>query len=614
MSLPARVGAFLGELKRRKVYQVAVVYIVVAAGALQLADALVPSTSLPEWSQAFFVVLAIVGLPAVLVLAWLFDLTPEGVRRSGGGVEAPAIEAPAGEPFAGEASTGEPFAGEASTGETRRANVSARDGTPVPGASGVPPADPSEATPGPALDPRTIAVLPFANLSAAEDAEPFVAGLHDDLLTELSRASALTVISRTSVRRYRDTDRSMVEIGRELGAGTIVEAGVQKAGDRVRLNVQLIDARSDVHLWAERYDRRLTAENIFELQTELASQIMGALQARLTGAEEAAHVEQPTGDLEAYRQYSIGRALFVDRTVEALLPAIEHFERAVDRDPGYALAWSGLSLALINMVDYGHSDAPEYLERGLDAAHRALELAPELAEAHSALGAYYSAVHESRKSLESHTRAATLRPGFAGAHQWRCWASLLLGDPETAVEAGSRAARLDPLDPEARGNLALAHLGCGSDEEALWIARAAMDDHPGFDYTRWVAALALYHLGRAGEARETLEGMSETWSRAWPETARGLARAAARDEAGVRVSLAHQVEAGAAFHAGLLHAALGEPEPAFEEIAGALPLPWDEALYLRYFREAPMRFVRESPDWVGLLRELDRAWGAGAGE
>ncbi|MDX1577315.1 MAG: hypothetical protein R3266_02480, partial [Gemmatimonadota bacterium] len=210
-TLLRRVAAFLAELKRRKVYRVAVVYVIVAIGALELADVLVPATVLPAWSEEFFVVLAIVGFPIVVVLAWVFDVTPEGVRR-----ETPATrDAPVGTgspPPAGESAPAPPNE-EAPTAGGAAKRVAAESGE-------------ARARPRPELDRHAVAVLPFSNLSEAPDAEPFAAGLHDDLLTELSRASALTVISRTSVQRYRASEKSIPEIGRELGAGTVVEGGV----------------------------------------------------------------------------------------------------------------------------------------------------------------------------------------------------------------------------------------------------------------------------------------------------------------------------------------------------------------------------------------------------
>jgi TolB-like protein/Flp pilus assembly protein TadD len=573
------VRRFFSELKRRKVYQVGVVYLIVVVGGLELADALVPSTRLPDWTDEFLLVIAIVGFAVVLVFAWVFDLGPGGVQRT-------------------------PDADSSAVAESEPSDAPAD----VPAPASEPESESPSARPD--LDPKTVAVLPFANLSDAADAAPFAAGLHDDLLTELSRASALTVISRTSVQGYRETTKSMTEIGRELGAGTIIEGGVQRAGDRVRLNIQLIDARSDAHLWAERYDRELSAENIFDLQTELAGQIMEQLRTNLTGVESSHEATPPTGDLEAYRQYSIGRAFFVERSEEALQSATRAFERAVGRDPEYALAWAGLSMALTMTHEYGHGDSDDTLQRAESAAQRALELDPELAEAHSAHGLLFSARRSALEALAAQTRAAALRPGYAGAHQWRSWASLLAGDARTAREAGTRAVQLDPLDPEARGDLACAHLGCGDDEAALREARTTLETHPEYDWPRWVEGLALLHLGRDDEAMETMKRLSEPWAVEWPETMRALGMIRAGDEAGARRALEDVMGSGGPFHAGLLRIALGEVSEGIDVLREGLPLGWDQALYLRYFRGWPIADARDQSAWPTLVAELNRAWGA----
>jgi TolB-like protein len=596
---PRRLTSLLAELKRRKVYQVAAVYVVVAIAGLELVDVVVPSSRLPEWSDELFLALAILGLPLALVLAWVFDITEDGVRRTDGrdaaNHHAPRL------PVAGAAreTVGEPGASRAPTGEPGPGDADEPDSVSIR------PADP---------DPRVVAVLPFENLSGTDEAEPFAAGLHDDLLTELSRASALTVISRTSVKGYRSTEKSIREIAGELGAGTIVEGGVQHAGDRVRLNVQLIDARTDAHLWAERYDRKLTTQNIFDLQSELAARIMAALEARLTAEEEARVPALPTDDLEAYRLYAMGRELYVDRTLEGLEAAIGYFERAIERDPDYAPAWAELALSLVALMDYGHVDADDWLPRAESTCNKALELDPDLAEAHSALGNLRSYRRDGPGALRAHARALELRPSYAGAHQWTAWVDLLVGDAEAAVDAGILGTQLDPLDPEARTNLAAAYLAMGKPELALSEARGSMERHAGFDYGRLIEALALYALDRADEASATLQRLTERWAQAWPDTARALDRIAHGDEAGAGEPLARLQAASAPFHLGLVHAALGDSDAAFEALRSAAPLAWDETLYLRYHRSDPLAGLGEDPRFATLLGELDRSWGVERGK
>jgi len=571
-----RLRGFLAEMKRRKVYQVSAVYAVVAVGGLELLSVVVPATTLPTWADSFFIGVAIAALPLVLVLAWVFDIAPDGVQKTGD----IAVE-PSGTP----------------TGAT----VDAPPPSPFPSAS----AEEDDAT----LDPNVVAVLPFGNLSGAPDADPFAAGLHDDLLTELSRVSALTVISRTSVQGYRDTTKSIRVIAREIGAGTIVEGGIQKAGNRVRLNVQLIDARTDVHRWAERYDRELTTENIFDLQSELAASIMVALHARLTSEERARVHTRPTDDLEAYRLAAIGRTVAVDRSERSLREAAGHFERAIERDPSFAGAWADLGLALVALMDYRHSDARGLVSRAETACLRAVELDPELAEAHAAVGCLRSFHRDGPGALHAHARAIGLRPGYAGAHQWRSWVSLLVGSPHDAVDAGHHGTRLDPLDPEARGNLALALLAVGDAELALAEARRATERHPRFDYARWVEGLSLYVLGRSVEASTVMRSLKERWARFWPETTVALDELTTGDVEAARAYVARLERSEAWYHVGLMHGALGDADAAIEAIGRAHPLTWDETLHIRYFDQPPIHAVRRHPGFAEVLREVDRSWG-----
>ncbi len=572
------IGRFFSELKRRKVYQVTAVYLVLAVAGMELLDVLIPSTQLPQWASPFFLALAIVGLPVVVVLAWTFDLTPEGLSRT----------------------------------EARPEDTDGNQAAPVGGTAEV--ADePDESTAEePALDTldvNTVAVLPFQNLSGAQDSEPFAVGLHDDLLTELARASALTVISRTSVNAYRGTDKPLRQIATELGAGTIVEGGIQKAGSRIRLNIQLIDARHDVHRWAERYDRELSAENIFELQTELASRIMGELHARLTEDEQTRAPRRQTHDLEAYRLYSIGRERFVDRTESGLRRAADAYASAVERDPEYASAWAGLGMALGGLVDYGHTDDPALLERSMEATRRALELDPQLAEGHAAKGAILAHRKDGEGAKRALRKAIALGPGLGLAHQWLGWVELLTGNPQRTVEQAERATQLDPLEPEAWGNLAMAQLGLDRPDEALASVRRSHEHFPDFDYTLWVEGLALCHVGRADEVPRVFSSLTDRWSQAWPEAARGLASARAGDVDAARAS-AERLEADRAHcKAALVHAALGDLDTAFGCLDRIRSAFWDDELFLRYHRAAPMDRVRADPRYAGVVDRLDRAWG-----
>ncbi len=568
-----RVTLFLAELKRRKVYRVTAIYLVLAAGGLEVASVLLPSTTLPVWFDEFFLGVAITGLPLVLVLAWTFDVTESGIRRT----EAEELES-------------------AASGTERPAH-----------ASGLPTHDEDRATVE-ALDPLTVAVLPFENLSGAPAAEPFALGLHDDLLTELSRASALMVISRTSVQGYRGTNKTLPEIGRELGAGTIVEGGVQQSGDRVRLNVQLIDARTDRHIWAERYDRELTTENIFELQTELAARIMAELHTQLTDQEEAVAQGRPTADLDAYQLFVEGRGALIDRSGDGFRRAAELFESALERDDEYALAWAGLADALIGIVDYGHTDSQDTLQRGRDACRRALELDPSLAEAHAAWGRYRTAVRDAPGSVRAHARAIELQPSYAGAHQWSCWANLLLGNGPEALLFGEKATRLDPIDPEASGNLAVAWLMVGEPMRALKETDRILALHPGFEYVLWARGLSQQALGRWAEAADTFSRLGDRWTLGWPELGRAAVAAIDGDMSEVQRSLDGLSGRETGFERGMILAQLGDLDRAFELMRSEWPTPWAETLYLYVHRDRPLDTLRADSRFAAFMDDVQASW------
>lgn len=588
-----RIRTLLAELKRRKVYRVGLVYLVVAVASLEFMDVIVPASSLPDWSEEFFLSLAVLGFPMALVLAWAFEITPDGVRRTvgWGGEEGEAARS------AGVAAV--PGPGDAGRHPDHPA-------TPAMPASGSPDASQTGSPTHPSLDERTVAVLPFTNMSGTIEAEPFAAGLHDDLLTELSQRSGLTIISRTSVVGYVDSGKSVPAIARELGAGTVVEGGVQMVGDRVRLNIQVIDGRTDVHRWAERYDRKLTASDIFDLQTELARKIAETVRAEL---DEAAPEPggPPTENLEAYRQFASGRERFAQRTEEGMKAAADHFDRAIEADPSYAQAWAGLANSLTLLVDYRHVDSDEMLPRAREAAQRALSLNPELAQAHAAMGNLSSCLREGNAAVRHHERAIQLQPSYAGAHLWLCWVHLLLGNPARAVEAGERATRLDPLDPEGRTNLAMAYLGCRRPADALAEARRVLAQNADFDYARWAEGLALEALGQEADAASAMSGLTERWARVWPDTTRALG--ALRDG---NVEAAREGQVGLAdsnpFHAGVVGFALGDADQGLAGISSALPLAWDEVLALRYGPGVLAR-IRASPDSRSLFEALDLAWG-----
>ena len=350
---------FFDEVKRRKVYRVAAAYMIAAAGAIQLASAAFPAWELPNWMLRLVIVLFLLGFPIALMLAWAYDITPQGVRAT------PMIAVP---------------------GSHRRRNIImlAATGVVISAAAGF------------FLLPRvsahkcdkSIAVLPFENLSDEKENAYFADGVQDDVLTNLSKIGDLKVISRTSVMPYRGKASNVREIGKALGVGAILEGSVRRIGNRVRVNVQLINAENDEHMWAEDYDRDLT--DVFAIQTDLAQQIVRELQAKLSPMEKAQIERRPTENSEAYLAFMQGHEMFYrpDKFRSNTEKAEQLFEKATKLDPNFAGAFA--ALAWVHDWSYRDIDpTPARKEKARAAAVEALRLQPNLPEAHLGMGFYH---------------------------------------------------------------------------------------------------------------------------------------------------------------------------------------------------------------------------------
>lgn len=299
-----------------------------------------------------------------------------------------------------------------------------------------------------------LAVLPFENLSGDEATQPFVLGVHDDLLTHLSRIGTIKVISRTSVMGYEGSTKSVPEIAKELGATTVLEGGVQRSGDRIRMNVQLIDARTDEHLWAEQYDRTLTAEDVFAIQAEIAEQIAGALATTLTPEQKADLARAPTEDLEALDLYYQGLAYYrvrSDYSFESTRRAVTTLAAAVEADPQFAAAWSALAQARSWQLRMGLATDTTGAREALD---RAVALAPESRETKLAEGVYLYYAKADFAAADGRFEEALSRwPEDAELLGWRMLVVRRLGRWKEALEYGLRARAIDPRNTDALLNL-----------------------------------------------------------------------------------------------------------------------------------------------------------------
>src|SRR5438270_5550228 len=336
------VKSFLAELKRRKVHRVAIAYAVAGWLLIQIATQVFPFFEIPNWAVRLVVIVLVLGFPVALILSWIFDLTPQGIRRteeSDKGLAAPEIVSTA----------------------TRN------------------------------IPEKSIAVLPFKNLSDDKENDYFAAGVHDDVLSNLAKVADLKVISRTSVKQFKSGARNLREIGLALGVAHILEGTARRAGNRIRVNAQLIDARSDAHLWGETFDREIT--DLFALQSELAERITQALRANLSAREKTNLQTHPTRDILAYELFLRARELFhwagsgysYDKGADAL----RLIDEAIKRDPQFALAYGLASRLHSELFWFGYDKSASRLEKAKAAADAALKLQPDLGEAHLAKAFYY---------------------------------------------------------------------------------------------------------------------------------------------------------------------------------------------------------------------------------
>jgi len=445
--------SLFNELKRRNVFRVAAAYVVIGWLILQVAEIVLGFIGAPEWVGKAVIALLLLGFVPVLALAWVFEVGPHGVRRDDG--TNARDESPQARRLdvitlgsvvlvmlllvwqhLGSALTGE---------QDGRQSQQQAASTALTVQSAPPPARVRPEPPPFEVPAGSIAVLPFTNRSAEPDTAYFVDGIHDDLLTQLARNEQLMVISRTSMMEYRDTTKNVRQIGEELGVATILEGAVQRAGQRVRINAQLIDAKTDAHLWADTFDRELTPENIFELQSDIAVAIASALGRTLNSDSAAAsRPSAPTLDAEAFDLYLRARATRDEVTESPIRERIELYRRALARDPEFALAMGELGREYVNLFWY-HTRRDADRTEGGRWIDQALELAPDEPQLRLWRAEYFYRAHlDYEAALKELDRATEGLPGSAEAAALRGYIERRAGRPREAIVAMERAVLLDP--------------------------------------------------------------------------------------------------------------------------------------------------------------------------
>jgi TolB-like protein/Tfp pilus assembly protein PilF len=446
--------SLVAELKRRSVFKVAAAYLVVAWLVIQVAATVAPQMGLPDWTPRFVTLIVMLGFPVALVLAWVFDVTPEGLK-----VETAPV------------------------GNKRMFTIAAvlaalAIGWYWRGAVGVGPGD--------ADGPRSLAVIPFSALGADAETSGLAGGLHDTLITQLSKIKGLEVRSRTSVMKYKDWDGGLKQIADELGVSVVLEGSVQRVGNRTVVNAQLIDARTDAHLWAETIDR--TGDDLFALQSEIAQRVTKALAVALSPAEQQALTVAPTQDTAAYALYVDAVRITQEAGAEqgavreaGMLKAVAMFEAAVAKDPQFALAWAMLARTYAN-ITWNTTELPyeEYAAKTRAVAQRAIELGPDLPEARFAAGVVALQLDfDFPRAVRELTAATQGMPSNPIAFSRLAQAQDYTGDADGALVSYAKAFELEPSVYTFARDYIVALVASRRFDEARVLAQRIAKQHPG---------------------------------------------------------------------------------------------------------------------------------------
>ena len=523
------------ELKRRKVVRVAVVYALVGFGVIEVAANTFPNLGVPDWGVTLVIALVILGFPLALVLSWMFDVTPQGIERTGAEVDGgttvesePRMDAASAvaesdmATAAAEPHTAAPVPELDQAPDLRIPDVSAEtsQAESVP-AAGEPAAAAAAATPSAPL--TSIAVLPFGNMSDSAENEYFSDGMTEDILAQISLIGALDVVSHTSVKRYKGTEKPIAEIATELGVGCVLEGSVRRAGDRVRIVAQLIDAGTDRHLWAETYDRQLT--DVFAVQSDVARKIASALEAELTEDEHTRLEETPTESIEAYELVLKGRFALATVTETGFKQAIDFYQAALDIQPDYLEALVGLATVQVALPYWSTFPPDEQSERSANLARHLTRIDPTSPEAHFVAGALQMVGgwnwEKARSELDE---AIRLDSANYFSRYTRALLELYMGDLENATEMVLEACELNPGDALIEGWTGQFLGVAGRFRESIeilepWITREPLHLFPPLFTGVAYAALGDVEkgLGLIERARELSEGAP------WAELTRCIA-------------------------------------------------------------------------------------------
>ncbi len=462
-------GNLWSELKRRRVIRVVAVYAVVGWIIIEVASTVLPNLNLPNWTATLVTFLIVLGFPVTVIMAWVFDIGPGGAHRTTAVDDVPGDV--------------KPNAGPAKKSESA--------GTAVPASS-------------PEDDRKSIAVLPFVNMSGDTENEYFSDGISEEILNLLVKLPKLRVASRTSSFAFRGKDFSIPTVAETLGVTTVLEGSVRRAGERVRITAQLIDTASDSHLWSETYDREM--KDVFGIQDDIAKSIVNALEVTLTPKERRTLQSVATTDVEAFDFYLRGRRFFYTMTKRNFHHAIRMYEKAIEQDPNYALAYAGIADAYSLLYQWAES-SPENAAQANEASIRAVELDSDSAEAHAARGMALSLNKKYDDAEREFETAILLNPELFEAYYLYARDCFAQGKAEKAARLFAKATEVNPADYQAPRLLSIVYRELGRNTDAteanLKTVRAAerhLELHPDDARALNIGACALVDLNEKEKA------------------------------------------------------------------------------------------------------------------
>ena len=480
--------SFIEELKRRKVFRVAASYAVVAFIIMQLVEIVFPIFDFPQWTSQFVIILVLIGFPISVILSWVFDRTPQGYIKTDSKKDfdkEPEVKSQGSRPFLKNKKNWLLVAG------VIVGILIGRFGQTSTSVERI-------------INEKSIAVLPFDNLGNNEDDEYFADGMTEDILTELSKIKDLLVISRTTIMKYKNSNKSLKEIGKELGVANILEGSIRRVGERVRITGQLINAISDQHLWAEKYDRDI--KDIFAVQDEVANSIANALRIELSDEEAMMISQSQTESIEAYDYYIKGRRLSYFYESAKREEALENYRKAISIDPDYALPYAGISRVRMSQVTF-QAVENEFSRTALKEAEeygkKAVLLGPNEAEAHFALGFFYNQTEKYNLAFSSLNKTLMLNPSHAHAHDEIGDVYLYnYGDFDRAIPWYDKALMRDPELVPSKWFKAEILLRSGQINDGLELIEEALGQHPNVVQFSTLKHAGLMMVGKYREAYE----------------------------------------------------------------------------------------------------------------